>query len=81
MRLHEAEERWNASINLLLESCNASGKNNSLVTEGAPWDCDLKTFWFKDANIVRFIQKNNYPQLHWFQTLVLQVMWFILASW
>lgn len=74
MRLQETEERLNASINLLLESCNASGKNNSLVTEGAPWGCGLKTFWFKDANIVRFIQKNNYPRLHSFQTLVLQVV-------
>jgi len=61
MGLQETRERQNAPMNLLQKSCNTSGKINALVTEATFGGCGI---WFKDTDIVRFIQKNNYPHLH-----------------
>lgn len=58
MGLQETRERQNAPMNLLQKSCNTSGKINTLVTEATFGGCGI---WFKDTDIVRFIQKNNYP--------------------
>lgn len=60
MGLQKTRERQNASINLLLKSCNTSGKTSALVTEATCWGCGL---WFKDTDIMRFTQKNDYPHL------------------
>lgn len=63
------------------QAMHVSRKSSSLIAGNAPCTSGLQTCFFQDRNITRNIQKDNFPEVRWFQTLLPHIMGFKLPSW